>query len=115
MPILPPDALSARLLTLSTSIRRICPQQTTYVKQVAVNALLAHTGCYVAAEFASFRLLDRVFTRMGDGDASEANASTFLQECRQLSHLLSHATKSSLCIIDELVRAKVAMRLTQRS
>ncbi len=94
--------------------------------------MLAFTGCYVAADFASFRLIDRcaaqrvqqprlrrsrvfdtdgcktrfsIFTRMGSGDAAETNASTFLLECRELSHLLSHATASSLVIIDELGRA----------
>jgi DNA mismatch repair protein MSH4 len=65
--------------------------------------VLAFSGCYVAAEFASFRPIDRIFTRMGNGDAADANASTFLVECRELSLLLNHATKSSLVIIDELV------------
>ena len=78
--------------------------KTTYLKQVAVNAVLAHAGCFVAAEFASFRLLDRLFSRLGGVDDC-ANSSTFMTECRELADMLQHATKSSLCIIDELVRA----------
>jgi DNA mismatch repair protein MSH4 len=76
-------------------------------RKVAINTVLAFSGCYVAAEFASFRPIDRIFTRMGNGDVAEANASTFLVECRELSLLLNHATKSSLVIIDELVRLRV--------
>jgi DNA mismatch repair ATPase MutS len=71
---------------------------------VAVNAVLAHAGCFVAAEFASFRLLDRIFSRLGSADDCAANTSTFMTECRELADILRHATKSSLCIIDELVR-----------
>ena len=79
--------------------------KSTYLKQVALNAVLAHTGCYVAAEFASFRLLDRICSRLGSGDDTAANASTFLLECRDLAHILRSATSRSLCIIDELGRA----------
>jgi DNA mismatch repair ATPase MutS len=78
--------------------------KTTYLKQVAINVVLAHLGCYVAADFASFRLVDRIFSRLGTGDEAAANSSTFLAECREIAHMLSSATRHSLCIIDELVR-----------
>ena len=58
----------------------------------------------VMLEFASFRLLDRLFSRLGSADDC-ANSSTFTTECRELASMLQHATKNSLCIIDELVRA----------
>lgn len=79
-------------------------QQTTYLKMVALNAVLAFSGCFVAADFASFPVLDRIATRMGFSDsAASANASTFLVECRELSLVLHNVTTASLVLIDELV------------
>ena len=80
--------------------------KTCYLKQVGLLCVLAHAGCFVPAEFASFRLLDRIFSvSMTQGDALEDNASTFMVECRELQHALMSATRNSLVLVDELGRA----------
>jgi DNA mismatch repair protein MSH4 len=80
--------------------------KSTYLRQVALLALLAHAGCYVPAEFATFRVLDRICcVGMSECDDQLHNASTFMVECRELQHALATATRNSLVLIDELGRA----------
>lgn len=57
------------------------------------------------AELATFRLVDRVFTRFGTGDDMGSNASSFLVEMRDMAHIVHSCTASSLVLIDELGRS----------
>lgn len=41
---------------------------------------MAQVGCFVPAEYASFRLADRIYSRIGSDDDIETNASTFMVE-----------------------------------
>ena len=41
---------------------------------------MAQMGAFVPAEFASFRLSDQIFSRIGNDDDPEANLSTFTVE-----------------------------------
>jgi hypothetical protein len=50
--------------------------KSTYLKQGCLIAVMAHIGCYVPARYASFRVLDKLFTRIGAGDNLESNSST---------------------------------------
>ena len=80
--------------------------KSTYLRQVALLALLAHAGCYVPAEFATFRVLDRICcVGMSESDEMLHNNSTFMVECRELQHALATATRNSLVLMDELGRA----------
>ena len=106
--------------------------QSTYLRQVALTAILAHMGSYVPAAFATVPLLDGVFTRMGTADSIERNSSSFMLEmqvvagaCRcdaagrislscapqgwqteasvqEAAHIINSATGQSLVLIDEL-------------
>lgn len=38
--------------------------KTTYLTQICLLTIMAHMGSYVPATFASFRLTDRIFTRI---------------------------------------------------
>ncbi len=44
---------------------------------------MAQTGCYVPAEYASFRVADQIFSRIGSDDDIETNSSTFMVEVSQ--------------------------------
>ncbi|KAL6046684.1 MutS protein msh4 [Balamuthia mandrillaris] len=79
--------------------------KSTYLRQVALLTIVAHIGCYVPASFASFRLVDRLFTRIGTGDNMETNSSTFMVEMRETAFIVQNATDRSLIIVDELGRA----------
>ncbi len=54
--------------------------KTTYLRQVATIVILAQIGCFVPAKFASLRIVDRLFARMGTGDSIESNCSSFMME-----------------------------------
>ena len=62
--------------------------QSTYLRQVALTAILAHIGCLVPASFAHVPLLDGVFTRMGMADSIEHNSSSFMMEMQLLDRLV---------------------------
>ncbi|KAL0324551.1 UNVERIFIED_CONTAM: DNA mismatch repair protein MSH4 [Sesamum calycinum] len=50
--------------------------KSTYLQQVCLVVILAQIGCYVPARFATLRVVDRIFTRMGTMDSVESNSST---------------------------------------
>lgn len=54
--------------------------KSTYLRQVALIAILAHIGCFVPAKFASLRTIDRLLTRLGSSDSIENNSSSFMVE-----------------------------------
>jgi DNA mismatch repair protein MutS len=78
--------------------------KSTYIRQVALIALLAHTGSFVPASSATVGLTDRIFTRIGADDALHAGQSTFMVEMIETAHILHHASPSSLVVLDEVGR-----------
>lgn len=79
--------------------------KSTYLRQVALITILAHIGCYVPAQFASFRVVDHIFTRIASGETIESNSSTFMTEMRETAFILQNVTSRSLVLLDELGRA----------
>ncbi|XP_020585214.1 DNA mismatch repair protein MSH4 isoform X2 [Phalaenopsis equestris] len=79
--------------------------KSTYLQQVCLLIILAQIGCYVPARFASIRVVDRMFTRIGSGDNVEYNTSTFMNEMKETSFLMQNVTARSLIVIDELGRS----------
>jgi DNA mismatch repair protein MutS len=78
--------------------------KSTLIRQVALAAIMAQMGGFVAARRARIGLCDRVFTRVGAGDNLARGESTFLLEMRETAHILRHATRKSLIILDEIGR-----------
>ncbi len=78
--------------------------KSTYIRQVALLTLLAHTGSFVPADRATIGLVDRIFTRIGADDALHAGQSTFMVEMIETAHILNHASPRSLVILDEIGR-----------
>ena len=62
-----------------------CSGKSTFLRQVAIIVVLAQIGCSVPAKFASLRIVDRLFARMGTGDSIEMNCSSFMMEMQVLS------------------------------
>ncbi|XP_028550917.1 LOW QUALITY PROTEIN: DNA mismatch repair protein MSH4 [Dendrobium catenatum] len=79
--------------------------KSTYLQQVCLLIILAQIGCYVPARFASIRVVDRIFTRIGTGDNVEYNTSTFMNEMKETSFLMQNVTPRSLIVMDELGRS----------
>ncbi|XP_022528593.2 mutS protein homolog 4 isoform X4 [Astyanax mexicanus] len=69
---------------------------------------LSDYGSFVPAEYASFRVADQIFTRIGVDDDFETNSSTFMVEMKEVSYITHTASERSLIIIDELGRGTSA-------
>ncbi|KAA3648868.1 MAG: DNA mismatch repair protein MutS [Chloroflexi bacterium] len=78
--------------------------KSTYLRQVALIALMAQMGSYVPATAARIGLVDRIFTRIGAQDEIHAGQSTFMVEMVETANILHHATNRSLLVLDEIGR-----------
>ena len=78
--------------------------KSTYIRQVALLALLAHTGSFIPAAKARVDLIDRIFTRIGASDDLARGQSTFMVEMCETANILNNSTSRSLIILDEIGR-----------
>lgn len=78
--------------------------KSTFIRQVALIALLAQTGSFVPATQARVGICDRVFTRVGASDDLGRGRSTFMVEMTEAANILNNATGRSLVILDEIGR-----------
>jgi DNA mismatch repair protein MutS len=78
--------------------------KSTYMRQAALIALLAHTGSFVPAAEARIGPIDRIFTRIGASDDLTGGRSTFMVEMTETANILHNATPSSLVLLDEIGR-----------
>ena len=74
--------------------------KSTYMRQVALIALLAHIGSFVPATQCVLGPLDRIFTRIGASDDLASGRSTFMVEMTEAAAILHHATPQSLVLMD---------------
>uniref|UniRef100_A0A8C9VKC9 MutS homolog 4 n=1 Tax=Scleropages formosus TaxID=113540 RepID=A0A8C9VKC9_SCLFO len=82
--------------------------KSTYLKQVALCQIMAQIGSFVPAQYASFRIADQIFTRIGVDDDFETNSSTFMMEMKEVSYIIHNISDRSLIIMDELGRGTSA-------
>ncbi len=78
--------------------------KSTYMRQNALIALLAHVGAFVPAQAVSLSCLDRIFTRIGSADDLASGRSTFMVEMTETANILHNATERSLILMDEIGR-----------
>lgn len=78
--------------------------KSTYMRQVALIALMAQIGSYVPARSARIGVVDRIFTRIGASDDLSSGQSTFMVEMDEVAEILKNATSKSLLILDEIGR-----------
>ncbi|KAI9478101.1 MAG: muts domain V-domain-containing protein [Benjaminiella poitrasii] len=78
--------------------------KSSYIRQIALMAVMAQVGSYVPARSARLGLFDAIYTRMGASDRLMRGQSTFMVEMQETSDILRRATSRSLVVLDELGR-----------
>lgn len=78
--------------------------KSTYMRQLALTAVMAQMGCFVPAKSAELPIFDQIFTRIGAADDLISGESTFMVEMMEANNALKHATDHSLILFDEIGR-----------
>ncbi|KEF51995.1 DNA mismatch repair protein MSH4 [Exophiala aquamarina CBS 119918] len=83
--------------------------KSTYIRSIALTAVMAQTGCFVPATYASVPIIHNLFARISTDDSTEATVSTFAAEMREIAFILRNLTSGSmtsqsLVLVDELGR-----------
>jgi DNA mismatch repair protein MutS len=78
--------------------------KSTYIRQVALIAIMAQMGSFVPAKSAHIGIIDKVFSRIGASDDLTRGQSTFMVEMTETANILHNATERSLVILDEIGR-----------
>lgn len=78
--------------------------KSTYLRQVALIAIMAQVGSFVPAKIAKIGIVDKIFTRIGASDDISRGVSTFLAEMMETANILNNVTEKSLVILDEVGR-----------
>ena len=78
--------------------------KSTYMRQVALIALMAQVGSFVPATEAHIGIVDKIFTRVGASDDLSMGQSTFMVEMMEVAQILKESTENSLVILDEIGR-----------
>ena len=78
--------------------------KSTYMRQVALMAVMAQIGSFIPAKEAHLGVVDKLFTRVGASDDLASGQSTFMLEMTEVANILKKATSRSLIIYDEVGR-----------
>ncbi|MFX3624702.1 MAG: DNA mismatch repair protein MutS [Ectobacillus sp.] len=78
--------------------------KSTYMRQLALIAVMAQIGCFVPASEAVLPIFDQIFTRIGAADDLISGQSTFMVEMLEAKNAIANATEKSLILFDEIGR-----------
>lgn len=78
--------------------------KSTFMRQIALNVILAQIGSFVPCDYAKIGVVDQIFTRVGATDDITEGQSTFMVEMLETSAILNTMTEKSLILLDEVGR-----------
>ena len=78
--------------------------KSTFLRQNAIIAIMAHIGSYVPCSYAKIGVIDKIFSRVGASDDLSRGHSTFMVEMVETASILNQATEKSFVILDEIGR-----------
>ncbi len=76
--------------------------KSTYVRMVALIAILSQIGCFVPAEEAKICIFDKILTRIGSVDEISSGISSFMVEIMEMLKIIRHASERDLVLLDEV-------------
>ncbi|KAL5534740.1 hypothetical protein ACEPAG_1204 [Sanghuangporus baumii] len=88
----------------SSAAQRHKKGKSTYLRQIGLLSVMAMCGCFIPAEYASFRIHDALLARLSNDDNIERGHSTFAEEMSSSAMILGLSTGNSIVLIDELGR-----------
>lgn len=83
--------------------------KSTYMRQMALIAIMAQVDSFVPADSADLPIFDQIFTRIGAADDLISGQSTFMVEMSEANDALQYATKRSLVLFEELDEEQLLM------
>lgn len=101
---IPNDTYAAQLSRFQIVTGCNMSGKSTYIRSIALMAIMAHIGCFVPADYGSFPVIHQLFARAATVDELNASVSTFAAEMREMSFILRNVDARSLVIVDELGR-----------
>lgn len=78
--------------------------KSSYVKQVALMAIMTQIGCLLPCKEAEMGVFDLIYMRMGASDDILRGSLTFMVEMLEASNIVNHFTSKSLIVLDEIGR-----------
>ncbi|MGE0829548.1 MAG: DNA mismatch repair protein MutS [Hyphomonadaceae bacterium] len=78
--------------------------KSTYLRQLALMAILAQAGSFVPARRLKLGIVDRLFARVGASDDLARGRSTFMMEMVETAAILHQAGPKALVVLDEIGR-----------
>ena len=78
--------------------------KSTYMRQIALNIILAQMGSFIPCDYAQIGIVDQIFTRVGASDDISEGQSTFMVEMVETSAIINRMTEKSLILLDEVGR-----------
>ncbi len=78
--------------------------KSTYMRQIALNIILAQCGSFIPCDYAQIGIVDQIFTRVGASDDISEGQSTFMVEMVETSAIINRMTEKSLILLDEVGR-----------
>lgn len=78
--------------------------KSTFLRQIALNVILAQSGLPLPATSAEIGIVDQLFSRVGASDDLAHGRSTFMVEMTEAASILNQAGPRSLVVIDEIGR-----------
>jgi DNA mismatch repair protein MSH6 len=78
--------------------------KSTVLRQTCIAVVMAQLGCRVNAKSCRLSPVDRIFTRIGSYDTILEGKSTLLIELEETAAVITHGSRRSLAVLDELGR-----------